>query len=158
MTLDQWAADWRVPPAALVDLRKRLGCEPPPPPPDARGRSEAWAQSAVRIEAGAKGIRLWRNNVGALLDQRGVPVRYGLANDNKALNARLKSADLVGIKPLLITQAHVGATVGQFICREMKAPGWHYRGDEHERAQLAWAKLVVSLGGDAGFATGRGSL
>ena len=158
MMLDQWAADWRVPPEALADLRRRLNCEPLPPPPDARGHSEGWAQSVVRIEAAAKGMRLWRNNVGALLDQRGVPVRYGLANDSKALNEKLKSADLVGIKPILVTPAHVGATIGQFICRELKAPGWTYRGDPHERAQLAWAKLVVSLGGDAGFATGRGSL
>lgn len=158
MVLDQWAADWRIPPEALVDLRRRLGCEPPPPPPNARSKSESWAQTEVRLEASLKGMKLWRNNVGALLDQRGVPVRYGLANDSKQLNERIKSADLIGIKPVLITQAHVGATIGQFLSREMKHPGWSYCGDPHERAQLAWAKLVVSLGGDAGFATGKGSL
>ena len=156
--LAEWAATWHVPPEALDDLRRRLGSEPPPPPPAAQGHSEAWAQSAVRIEAAARGMRLWRNNCGALLDQRGVPVRYGLANDSKALNERIKSADLIGIKPVKITPAHVGGTIGQFMSREIKAPGWRYRGDEHERAQLAWALLVTSLGGDAAFATGRGSL
>lgn len=158
MNLNQWAIRWGVPHLALEDLRRQMAMDDPPPPPSAAGKSEAWAQSLVRIEASQRGARLWRNNVGALLDARGVPVRYGLANDSKALNDKIKSADLVGIRPVLIRADHVGTTIGQFLCREIKAPGWHYSGTAHEVAQLAWANLITGLGGDAGFATGVGTL
>lgn len=120
--------------------------------------SEAAQQALVRLEASRKGLVLWRNNVGVLVDERGVPVRFGLANDSAAVNRSIKSADLVGIRPLLITPAHVGSVVGQFVSREVKAEGWRYTGTERERAQLRWAELVLSLGGDAAFATGEGSL
>ena len=157
MTLHQWAAKWGVGQAALEDMRRMMVMDEAPPPAGA-DKSEAWAQSAVRVEASQKGARLWRNNVGALLDARGVPVRYGLANDTAALNARVKSGDLIGVRPVLVTPAHVGATIGQFLSREIKAPGWRYSGTPRETAQLAWAQLVLGLGGDAGFATGAGSL
>jgi hypothetical protein len=158
MNLHAWAIRWGVGQAALEDLRREMGQEPPPAPPAAKGRSEAWAQSAVRLEASQKGLRLWRNNTGALLDARGVPVRYGLANDSAAVNARLKSADLIGIRPVVVGPEHLGRTLGVFLSREMKAPGWRYTGTPHEQAQLAWAELITSLGGDAGFATGPGTL
>ena len=158
MQLDQWARQWAVPAEALADLRQRLVGQDAPPPPHAIGKSEAWAQSAVRIEAAARGMRLWRNNVGALLDARGVPVRFGLCNESKEVNERFKSGDLIGIRPIVVTPALVGCTIGQFVSREIKEPGWTYQGNAHEQAQLAWARLVASLGGDAGFATGRGSL
>jgi hypothetical protein len=152
MTIQEWLAKYRIPAEALLELAP----EPLPAPP---GRSEAYAQSEVRLEAAAVGARLWRNNVGVLLDARGVPVRFGLANDSKALNERVKSADLIGIRPLHITPAHVGTTIGQFMSREMKAPGWKYRpNDPHEQAQMAWALLIRSFGGDAQFATGRGTI
>lgn len=157
MNLHQWAAKWGVGQAALEDMRRMMAMDDAPP--QALGdKSEAWAQSAVRVEASQKGARLWRNNVGALLDARGVPVRYGLANDTAALNARVKSGDLIGVRPVLITPAHMGATIGQFLSREIKAPGWRYSGTPRETAQLAWAQLVLGLGGDAGFATGTGTL
>lgn len=157
MTLDGWADEWGVPPAALADLRLRLiaaasGQE------RSRGRSEAAAQVQVRLEASRQGWPLWRNNVGSLRDQRGVPVRYGLANDSPAVNARIKSADLIGIRPITITPAHVGRVVGQFVSREVKAPGWRYSGNAREQAQLAWAQLILSLGGDAAICCGEGSL
>ena len=158
MNLHQWAIRWGVSQAALEDLRREMGMDPPPAPPHASGRSEAWAQSAVRLEASQRGARLWRNNVGSLLDARGVPVRYGLANDSAAINAVLKSGDLIGVRPVVITPEHVGTVVGQFLSREMKAPGWRYTGTPHEQAQLAWAELITSLGGDAAFATGPGTL
>jgi hypothetical protein len=70
------------------------------------------------------------------------------------MNRSLKSADLIGIQPVLITPAHVGCVIGQFVSREVKRPGWRYRGSDREQAQKAWADLVNSLGGNAAFTTG----
>ena len=120
--------------------------------------SESYVQSIVRLEAARKGVRLFRNNVGALIDSRGVPVRYGLANDSKAANEAMKSADLIGWRSLIIESHMVGRCIAQFVSRECKHVGWQYHGDERERAQLAWAQLVAAGGGDAAFCTGEGTL
>jgi len=120
--------------------------------------SESGVSSEIRLEASQLGARLWRNNVGALLTPSGQFMRFGLANDSAQLNRVIKSADLIGIRPIVITPEHVGQTIGQFISREVKNPDWKYTGTDRERAQLAWAELVNSLGGDACFTTGRGTL
>lgn len=155
--LYQWAAQWGIAPAALADLQRRIGIDHAVNSA-APGESEAAASTRVRLEAARQGFPLWRNNVGATLDERGRMVRYGLANDSKAVNESVKSADLIGCRPLRITAAHVGCTFGQFVSREVKAPGWRYAGTPREQAQLKWAELVISLGGDAAFCTGEGSL
>lgn len=131
---------------------------PPPVPPDPRDRTEGWAQASIRLEAPRKGVRLFRNNVGVLQDKTGRPVRYGLANDSAALNKKIKSADLIGWRRVVITPAHVGTVIAQFVSREAKEPGWTFSGTEREQAQAAWAHLVLADGGDAAFATGPGSL
>jgi len=156
VTLDEWAVRWRIPAEAITDLRQSLFpvCVKGPE----RCVTEADAQAIVRLEASRKGGRLYRNNVGVMVDKRGVPIRYGLANESPAMNAAIKSADLIGIKPILITPAHVGATIGQFVSREIKRPGSRYTGTPREVAQLHWAELILSLGGDAAFATGEGTL
>jgi len=120
--------------------------------------SESGVLSDIRLEASQRGARLWRNNVGATYTPSGQFLRYGLANDSAALNAAIKSADLIGIRPVIITPQDVGRVIGQFISREVKHPGWKYTGTDRERAQLAWAELINSLGGDACFTTGRGTL
>lgn len=120
--------------------------------------SEAGILSDIRLEASERGIRLWRNNVGATYTPTGQFIRYGLANDSAQLNTVIKSADLIGIRPVIITQEHVGITIGQFVSREVKKPGWRYAGTDREKAQLTWADLILSLGGDACFTTGRGTL
>lgn len=121
------------------------------------GASESHAQSLIRLEAGELGIQLFRNNVGVLRDEAGRPVRYGLANDSAQLNAVLKSSDLIGWRPVVITPEMVGQTVAVFTARECKAPGWTYRGTEREVAQKRWLDMINHHGGDAAFATGRGS-
>jgi hypothetical protein len=121
--------------------------------------SEGRQQSLVRLEAAQKDILLWRNNVGALRDDRGVPVRYGLANDSKAMNEVLKSADLIGIRKVVIQPYMVGWVIGQFVSREMKELGWKFNPkDKRESAQQTWGNLINSYGGDAMFATGPGTL
>jgi len=154
--LNAWAKRWGVSTAAVADLVEVL-TNTPENTSYAEG-SEGLAQSLVRLEASRAGCKLFRNNVGVLIDKRGVPVRYGLANDSKQLNATIKSADLIGWRPVLITPAHVGRKFAQFLSRECKRPGWTFTGNAHEIAQLKWAELINNDGGDASFSTGEGSI
>ena len=153
MFLEDWALQWGRPPDAIEDLRQLYVMEFYPSG-NRTGLSEAAIQNQYRFTAAQDGAILWRNNVGALLDARGVPVRYGLANESKMMNARWKSGDLIGIRPVTITQAMVGSTLGRFVSAEVKAQGWKYKGDVHERAQQNWIDLIRSLGGEANFVTG----
>lgn len=146
---------------AFRELQITLGTYTPPLFPHEvpeSGKSEAWVQSVVRLEANHKGVKLFRNNSGALEDKGGRLVRFGLGNDSAAINKVLKSADLIGFRPVVILPQHVGHTLAQFVSREVKAPGWQYTGADREPAQLAWANLVNAHGGDASFVTGEGSL
>lgn len=155
----QWAARHGVSMQALHELQAIFGMHGGHElPPAVKGTSEAAVQAAVRLEAARKGVRLFRNNVGALIDSRGVPVRYGLANESKQVNEVMKSADLIGWRPVVIGPQHVGQCLAQFVSREVKAVGWRYTGADREPAQLAWAQLVITGGGDASFCTGEGTL
>ena len=157
-TLYAWAQLWQIPMVAIQDLQTRMGLIEPLEAPEVAGKCEAWVQSAVRLEASQKGLRLWRNNVGALADPTGRVVRYGLANDTKALNTNVKSGDLIGIKKVMIEPRHVGYAFGLFVSLECKTPNWQYTGTEHEIAQVRWQQLVTSMGGEARFITGVGTL
>lgn len=154
--LEQWAARHNISPEALSDLRYIFGCLPVVVP-QATG-SEAAVQAQVRLEAARKGVKLWRNNVGVLKDMRGVPVRYGLANDSARLNQACKSGDLIGWRSVVVAQEMVGSLIAQFVSRECKRPGWKWSGDAHEQAQMKWLQAVVSDGGDAKFTSGEDSL
>lgn len=156
--LYQWAQEFGIPLHAVHVLQQRLGLLSLPPLPALAGKDEAYVQSLVRLEAAQKGVKLFRNNVGALLDTTGRPVRYGLANESKKINEVIKSGDLIGIRPVLIAQSHVGHVFGQFMSREIKAPGWQFSGNPHELAQQNWANLINSLGGDACFANSSGTI
>lgn len=164
MNLFEWSRAWGVPDEAVLDLMRRMGTAgdghlPAPAPLAGSGlASEALVQSRIRLEAAQCGVWLTRNNVGALLDKRGVPVRYGLCNESPAQNEKVKSSDLVGIRPLRIGPEHNGMLIGQFIAREIKEEGWRFNAkDPHEAAQLAFINFVISKGGDAAFACGPGS-
>lgn len=162
--LSFWAMRWGLPPEALVDLMQTLGGLAPVAEAanDASPRSESAIQSLVRLEAARKGLLLWRNNVGAgrFISDSGVEthMRFGLANDSKKVNEVLKSADLIGIRPITIGQQHVGQVIGQFVSREIKAGDWRWTGSPREIAQMNWASLVASLGGDAQIVNKEGSL
>lgn len=157
MIIDQWARKWDINLQATEDLKTMLGVQATSV--DLKETlSEAGVQSRVRLEASQKGCRLWRNNVGAIHLPDGNFIRYGLANDSSALNRQIKSADLIGIRPIKIQPSHIGCTIGQFVSREVKATGWRYRATEREQAQLRWAELILALGGDACFTTGTGTL
>jgi hypothetical protein len=120
--------------------------------------SESHILNLIRLKAAKKNIHLWRNNVGATYTQRGDFIRYGLANDSKQINDKIKSSDLIGIKPVIITEDMIGDLIGQFICREVKHSGWKFTGTPREIAQLNWIELILSLGGDAAFATSENNI
>lgn len=146
----QWAVSYGIPAHALSELAMILGAASTAPASTGAG-SEARVQSQVRLGARARGMQLYRNNVGALLDKRGVPVRFGLCNDTKALNDQFKSSDLIGWRAVIITQAMVGCKIAQVVTLEIKEEGWVYRGDPHEMAQLRWIMLVNADGGYGKF-------
>lgn len=112
--------------------------------------AESSVQAQQRLLASQWGWRLWRNNVGVLVDINGRPVRFGLANESKQMNQQYKSGDLIGIAPRLILPEHVGHTIGQFVSVESKHPDWRPTpGDERYQAQCRWRNLILSLGGYA---------
>ena len=154
LTLTQWAARHGVSQAALAELTG-IVTDPHSAP---NGQSEAAVQQLVRLEASRLGMRLFRNKVGACKDETGRVIRYGLCNDSAQMNKTVKSSDLIGIRPVIITPDMVGHTIGQFVAREVKRPGWSYRGTDREVAQQAFGQLVLRLGGDFKFCTGEGSL
>ena len=94
---------------------------------------EGTVMQRVALEATRKGWRVFRNNVGVLMDQRGVPVRYGLM---------VGSGDLIGWRPVTITPDMVGQQLAQFVSLEVKGP----RGKVSE-AQQRWAGMVEEAGG-----------
>lgn len=105
--------------------------------------TEAEVQQAVRLRAPLIGWCLWRNNSGAFEDKSGRWVRYGLANESKALNKKLKSSDLIGFD-----------NMGFFTAVECKHSLWVFNpNDEHEVAQLEFINHVRNGGGRAGFVT-----
>jgi hypothetical protein len=79
--------------------------------------TEQQIQQHIRIACSRGPVRLWRNNVGALRDENGRLVRYGLCPG---------SADLIGLQCL-------PSGLGRFVARG-EAPGWE---GHHGAAQLA---------------------
>ena len=158
MNLTQWAVKHKIPYAALVDMMQQMGTHVTHDEAANEGESEGAVQTRIRLEASGVGARLWRNNVGACTDNHGNFIRYGLANDSKQLNAKIKSSDLIGIRPIRIEQQHVGHVIGQFIAREVKEGGWKFKATQRENAQKAFIELIKSLGGDACFASDTGTI
>lgn len=115
--------------------------------------SEAQIQQAIRLAAPNLGIYLWRNNSGAMIDNNGRAVRYGLGNDSHKINKHMKSSDLIGITPVLITEKHIGQTLGVFTSVEVKREGWVKPTNERDRAQEQWLRIIVGAGGIGFFAT-----
>lgn len=155
-SLDDWAARWGIPDAAMRELASVPAFEPVEPSRPVT--SEGGVQALVRLEAARAGIHAWRNNVGAGTLDNGSFIRWGLANDSPALNARIKSGDLVGIRKRLVLPQDIGTYIGQFWTRECKAPGWTYKKTPREVAQLRWITLINSNGGDAAFANSEGTI
>lgn len=139
---------------ALGDLMMEMGIHPTIKVANPDLVSEAGVTKVERLNIAREGGLIWRNNVGAMNDGQGRVVRYGLANESKTMNRRVKSSDLIGLKPVLITEGMVGYIIGQFVARECKRPKWAYSGTPREKAQKCFIELVLAKGGDACFTTG----
>lgn len=157
MNLFMWARKWGVSSDAVRDLALQMGIDPSQPQDVSlpQLRTEADVLKHRRMSISRAGGLVWRNNVGATMDERGNMVRFGLANESTSVNKKVKSSDLIGVQPVLITHDMVGLTIGQFVAEECKAPGWKWSGSEHELAQRKFHELVISKGGAARFTTGR---
>lgn len=157
-TIHTWAARNGVSQAALDELESMLGLEDLRPTTASKTahKSEGAVQNDLRLElAKYPTWRVWRNNVGALKDSRGVPVRFGLANDSAAMNEKFKSSDLICGETVVITPEMVGTKLLQHVHIECKKEGWTYTGDDHEVAQLRWLLMIWMAGGRAYFFNGQ---
>ena len=97
--------------------------------------SEHEIQQRIRLACGRGPVRLWRNNTGALVDQQGRFVRFGLCKG---------SSDLIGLRSLEITPELVGQRLAQFVALEIKTAQGVLRPE-----QQAFLRLVQQLGGVA---------
>lgn len=103
--------------------------------------NEVSIQRRIMLRASQLGWRVWRNNVGlawsgkpcTACKQRMRPIKFGLCTG---------SSDLVGIKPVTVTQEMVGTTVGLFAAIEVKTP----KGIATELQQL-FLSMVNKFGG-----------
>lgn len=115
---------------------------------------ESEIQQKIQIEAVNYSSILMRNNSGALKDETGRLVRYGLGNISKKQNDKIKSSDLIGITEIIITPEMVGQKIGVFTAIEVKSSNWKHEKKltKKEQAQLNFINWVKSRGGKAGFA------
>lgn len=102
------------------------------------GQRETELQNHIRALANlpGSGCRLWRNNVGKRLIE-GRWITWGLAPG---------SADLIGLKKVLVTADMVGTEIAQFASLEVKTLTGVAAKD-----QIAWAEMIRRLGGIAEF-------
>jgi hypothetical protein len=104
-------------------------------------QTEQQIQQQIRLACAGPGqqTRLWRNNVGRLIDAQGRPVTFGLCPG---------SADLIGYVPITITPEMVGMRLAVFAGVEVKRSGGRATSQ-----QLQWLGAVQAAGGRAGIAT-----
>lgn len=117
---------------------------------------ESKASQLVHLRASAWGAKLFRNNSGVLPNPDGVPIRFGLGNTSKKINAKLKSPDLLGWRTVTITPEMVGKQVAVVMGVEAKSKDFKHRESYSEKsreyAQNAFLQLIIKAGGIAGFA------
>ncbi|QPN57949.1 VRR-NUC domain-containing protein [Synechococcus sp. CBW1107] len=95
--------------------------------------SEHEIQQRIRLACGRGAVRLWRNNTGALVDQQGRFVRFGLCKG---------SSDLIGLRSVVVTTEMVGQRIAQFVALEIKTDCGTVSPE-----QRAFLHLVQQLGG-----------
>lgn len=117
-------------------------------------KDESTVQQEVQMSAMHFNCHLMRNNSGALKDDTGRVVRYGLGNVSRQHNDKIKSSDLIGFTKVVITPEMVGQTVAIFTAIECKKEGWSKvksKLDDREEAQYAFIAWIRKNGGFADF-------
>ena len=99
--------------------------------------NEALVQNQIRLALGKDSVRLFRNNTGALMDQNGRLVTFGLCKG---------SSDLIGFKTVKITNDMVGTELAVFTAIEVKDKG------HATKYQKNFIDVVKKAGGMAGVA------
>ena len=150
--MQAWAQRWNIPPEAVSELFGLLAHVELAPNVTAAVGSEAQVQQGLRVLAPHHDGWLGRNNSGALKDERGNMVRFGLANDSTRLNKVFKTPDLVGFTSITMQSTDVGRQVAVFTGVEAKKPGWRSPTNDRERAQASCLKFIHARGGIALFA------
>ena len=126
-------------------------------------KTESQVQQEIMIEAAKHGITLTRNNVGAgqYIDENTGNtsyVRFGLFNESRDKNRKMKSSDLFGLWPGVSHRwvdgpngrAYFWSAVPIFI--EVKKEGWVFNPkNKREIAQRNFIEFVKEKGAVAGF-------
>lgn len=152
MTFIEWAISEGLTMEQVRSYQRHLGTydeqlgEPP------SGGSEAAVLARCKVRASKMGGRLWRNNKGAAYLSDGTFLRYGILNDSKRISDEIKSSDLIGGYPLVITADMVGATICQLWLVECKKEDWQFTGTDEEPGQLKFLELGLAMGARASFA------
>lgn len=123
--------------------------------------SESVVQQNTRLEYAynVPAGYLGRNNSGVMtaIDEKTGQkriVRFGLGNDSKQMNDHIKSSDLIGSTPTLITPEMVGYYLGVFTAIECKPSGWKMTPGDHRAAgQAKFHDIIRASCGFAGFVT-----
>lgn len=103
--------------------------------------TEAVTLQAIRLALGTTpGLRLFRNNVGAMRDPTGRLVTFGLCKG---------SSDLIGWRSVTVTPDMIGQRIAIFTALEIKAPGGTHRVTAEQHTFL---RVVEEAGGLAGVA------
>ena len=94
---------------------------------------------AIMLGLSTPGVRLFRNNVGALKDVEGRLIRYGVANPG--------GSDLIGWRSITVTPDMVGRKLAVFLAIEVK--GEHGKATDHQRNFIARVRADGGLAGVA---------
>jgi len=94
---------------------------------------------AIMLGLSTPGVRLFRNNVGALKDVDGRLIRYGVANPG--------GSDLIGWRSLTVTPGMVGQKLAIFVAIEVK--GEHSKATDHQRNFIGRVRADGGLAGVA---------
>jgi hypothetical protein len=100
---------------------------------------ESNIQAQIRLALSGAGAVMFRNNVGQTTTVDGRVIRYGVCNPG--------GADLIGWKPIVVTENMVGQTLAVFCAVEVKRPG-----GKVSESQQRFLEAVKRSGGIAGVA------
>jgi hypothetical protein len=117
--------------------------------------SERAIQNEVLLALADLGMTGWRQNVGTGWAGKAIKRADGsvLIQDARPLHAGLckGSSDIIGLRPVIITDAMIGKTLAQFVALEIKQPGQsptpeqrHFLAFVSERG--GFARVVRSVG------------